>query len=90
LDKPISLHSLKSKLPQDILQLMNESIAINSTAHEHETKNGERTFIDSATEATLLRFFLDLNLLDIKSLRENYKIIQLFTFNSERKVLGLL
>src|SRR6266511_2802255 len=35
LDKPISLQSLKSKLSQDILQLLNESIAINSAG----TKN---------------------------------------------------
>src|SRR6266496_3298270 len=34
LEKPCSLKEISSSLPQDMLQLLNESIAINSTAFE--------------------------------------------------------
>ncbi|GES96174.1 calcium-translocating P-type ATPase [Rhizophagus clarus] len=91
LKKPISLKEINSKIPQDILQLLNESIAINSTAFEGEIENGKRTFIGSKTETALLGFLLDLipdN--DIKSLRENARIVQLFPFNSERKSMGVV
>jgi Ca2+-transporting ATPase len=89
--KPISLQKLSSEIPQDTLQLLNESIGINSTAFEGEIENGKRTFVGSKTETALLGFLLDLKPdNDIKSLRENAQIVQLFPFNSERKSMGVV
>ncbi|RIA84092.1 hypothetical protein C1645_698910 [Glomus cerebriforme] len=90
LENPISLQQINSALPQDILQLLNESIAINSTAFEGEAENGKRTFVGSKTETALLGFLLDINLDNIKTLRDNAQIIQLFPFNSERKSMGIV
>src|SRR4051794_21063244 len=90
LEKPISLQEITSALPEDILQLLNESIAINSTAFEGDLEDGKRTFVGSKTETALLGFLLDLKLDNIKSLRENAQIIQVFPFNSERKSMGVV
>ncbi|RIA79116.1 hypothetical protein C1645_841484 [Glomus cerebriforme] len=60
---PISLQQVNSTLPQDILQLLNELIAINSTSFEDETESGKRTFISSKTETALLEFLLDITLI---------------------------
>ncbi len=90
LDKPISLHQLKSALPESVLNLLNESIAINSTAFEGEVENGKRTFVGSKTETALLGFLLDLNFDNIKELRESAEIKQLFPFSSERKAMGIV
>ena len=90
LDKPIPLQQLKTVLPENVLNLLNESIAINSTSFEGDIKDGKRTFISSETETSLLGFLLDLNLDNIKSLRENAEIKQLFLPNSERKLMGII
>ncbi|CAI2161661.1 17506_t:CDS:2 [Funneliformis geosporum] len=90
LNHPIPLQQLKSKLPEDIINFLNESIAINSSAFEGELENGKRTFVGSKTETALLGFLLDLDLDNIKSLRENAEIIQLFPFSSERKAMGVV
>ncbi|PKK68030.1 PMCA-type calcium-translocating P-type ATPase [Rhizophagus irregularis] len=89
--KPVSLKEINSEVPQDISQLLNESIAINSTAFEGEIENGKKTFVGSKTETALLGFLLELNPdNDIKSLRESAQIVQLFPFNSERKSMGVV
>lgn len=89
--EPISLKEINSEAPQDILQLLNESIAINSTAFEGEIENGKKTFVGSKTETALLGFLLELNPdNDIKSLRENAQIVQFFPFTSERKSMGVV
>ncbi|GBC44342.2 calcium-translocating P-type ATPase [Rhizophagus irregularis DAOM 181602=DAOM 197198] len=89
--KPVSLKEINSEVPQDISQLLNESIAINSTAFEGEIENGKKTFVGSKTETALLGFLLELNPgIDIKSLRESAQIVQLFPFNSERKSMGVV
>ncbi|CAB4419092.1 unnamed protein product [Rhizophagus irregularis] len=89
--KPVLLKEINSEVPQDISQLLNESIAINSTAFEGEIENGKKTFVGSKTETALLGFLLELNPdNDIKSLRESAQIVQLFPFNSERKSMGVV
>jgi P-type Ca2+ transporter type 2C len=90
LRKPIPLQEVKSVLPDDVLQLLKESIAINSTAFEGEPEDGKRTFVGSKTETALLGFLLELDFDNIKSLRESAEIIQVFPFNSERKSMGVV
>src|SRR4051794_26476457 len=80
LGNPISIQQLKPKLPDDIIKLLNYSIAINSSAFEGDPENGNRTFVGSKTETALLGFLLDLDLDNVKSLRENAEIKQLFPF----------
>src|ERR1051325_4650554 len=52
----ISLNQLTSALPKDVLQTLNESIAINSTAFEGDAEDGKRTFVGSKTDTALLGF----------------------------------
>src|SRR5204862_6204236 len=67
------------------------TIANKSTTIECEIQNKKIIFIGSKTETVLLGFLLsDLNLDNIKSLRDNAQIIQLFPFNSERKAMGVV
>ncbi|CAJ0923225.1 4662_t:CDS:2 [Entrophospora sp. SA101] len=85
LQNPIPLKSLVKELPTESLKLLEESIAINSTAFEGETLgDGKINFVGSKIDAALLSFLYDLNLENYKSLRESSKIQQIYPFGSER------
>ncbi|CAJ0852214.1 18429_t:CDS:2, partial [Entrophospora sp. SA101] len=76
---------LVKELPTESLKLLEESIAINSTAFEGETLgDGKINFVGSKIDAALLSFLYDLNLENYKSLRESSKIQQIYPFGSER------
>ncbi|CAG8504145.1 11068_t:CDS:2 [Paraglomus occultum] len=87
---PMSFVELKEKLPSSIKHLLDESIAINTTAFEGSPdSSGRITFIGSKTETALLNWMLDLGLNNYKDLRTNASIVQLFPFSSDRKAMGV-
>ncbi|CAJ0650146.1 964_t:CDS:2 [Entrophospora sp. SA101] len=91
LENPILLKDLAKELPADSLKLLEESIAINSTAFEGEKlEDGKINFVGSKTDTALLGLLFDLNLENYKSLRESAKIQQLYPFSSERKAMGIV
>nr|CAG8460801.1 2678_t:CDS:2 [Entrophospora candida] len=91
LQNPIPLKSLVKELPTESLKLLEESIAINSTAFEGEKLgDGKINFVGSKIDAALLNLLYDLNLENYKSLRESSKIQQIYPFGSERKAMGIV
>jgi Ca2+-transporting ATPase len=71
--------------------LLNEAIAINSTAFEDVgSERGETPFVGSKTETALLKFAQELGWPDFRKTREDAKIIQVIPFSSERKSTGVV
>nr|CAG8493290.1 2948_t:CDS:2 [Entrophospora candida] len=91
LKDPKSIENLRESLPTEILELLDESISVNSTAFQgDELVNGRNAFVGSKTETALLDFLLDLGLDDFNDLRSQANVVQLFPFSSERKAMGIL
>lgn len=74
-----------------LVKLLNDSIAINSTAFEGTDEHGEvGGFVGSKTETALLSFAKNLGWNDYKSTREEAKIVHMIPFSSERKAMGVV
>ncbi|KAM0750630.1 putative calcium-transporting ATPase [Meredithblackwellia eburnea MCA 4105] len=70
-------------------RLLNDSIAINSTAFEGTDEHGNLGgFVGSKTETALLSFAKDQKWEDYKVTREKAKVVQMIPFSSERKAMG--
>ncbi|GJJ08344.1 hypothetical protein Clacol_002555 [Clathrus columnatus] len=90
-DFSVDQADLNSVMTDSVKKLMNEAIAVNSTAFEdtdHET--GKMEFVGSKTESALLRMAQDLNWQDYKQTRDSADILQLFPFSSERKAMAVI
>jgi P-type Ca2+ transporter type 2C len=88
-----NIQSFFSILPDPLTSLLRDSIALNSTAFESKDRQGKELFIGSKTEAALLEMAKNyLGLDDVATERENAKSrqVQLFPFNSERKIMGVV
>ena len=99
-DKPSYSHSerrildisdLTAALPSTLCELMNDSIAINSTAFEDvDTATGRPAFVGNKTEAALLSMARDLDWQSYKAARESAEVLQVFPFSSDRKAMGVI
>jgi Ca2+-transporting ATPase len=90
-DFSIEQSDINTILSPQLKRLINQSIAINSTAFEDkdpETK--ELVFVGSKTETALLQFAKDLEWENWKETRELAKIVQMIPFSSERKAMGVV
>ena len=90
-DFSIEQGNINTILPPQLKHLINQSIAIDSTASEDinpETK--ELAFVRSKTETTLLQFAKDLDWENWKETRDLAKIIQMIPFSSDRKAIGIV
>ncbi|KAL8859356.1 MAG: hypothetical protein Q9178_004034 [Gyalolechia marmorata] len=77
-----------SALHEDVLLLLKQSIAINSTAFEGAMDHGD-TFIGSKTETALLGFARDyLAMGPLNEERSNANVVQLVPFDSGRKCMA--
>ncbi|CAG8567111.1 18106_t:CDS:1, partial [Racocetra fulgida] len=83
----LSIQDIKT-LPEQILNILYKSIAVNTTAFEGEPKIGKHNFIGSKIETALLQLLLGLGV-NYKHLKEDAKIIQFYPFSSERKAMSL-
>ena len=91
LDYSIEQAQLNTVLSDQIQELFNEAIAINSTAFEDtDPANGDRIFVGSKTETALLQFAKNLHWSDFASTRRKAEIVQMFPFSSERKSMGVV
>ena len=70
-------------------RLLNQSIAINSTAFE-DTETKELVFVRSKTETALLQFAKDLGWENWKETRESCVVMQMIPFSSKRKAMGIV
>ncbi|KAF9174725.1 hypothetical protein BGX21_009439 [Mortierella sp. AD011] len=85
----IPMSQLSKTLPSAVIKLMNEAIAINSSAFESEDNNGNVSFIGSKTEVALLDFSKNIGA-DYRQLRESAPVVHLFPFSSERKSMATI
>ncbi|KAG8829631.1 hypothetical protein FRC17_006267 [Serendipita sp. 399] len=90
-DFPIEQDDINTILPPALRILLNEAIAVNSTAFEdRDPVTGELDFVGSKTETALLRFAKDAEWPSYRETRGNAQIIQLLPFDSERKYMGVI
>lgn len=76
------------KFPENVKDLLLESIALNSTAFEAPPDVRE-AFVGSKTEVAMLTFAKDfLALHDLKDYRKRANIVSVFPFDSRRKYMG--
>ena len=87
----VEQRDINTTLSPQLQRLLNQSIAVNSTAFEDiDPESKELTFVGSKTDAALLQFVKDLDWEDWKETRDSAHIIQIFPFPSERKAMGVV
>lgn len=86
----VGLSEVAERLSEDVKALLEDSIAINSTAFESE-EHGQQVFIGSKTEGALLLFARDhLGIGPVAVKRSNATIIQLTPFNAALKCMAVV
>ena len=89
LDFSTDMTAINSHITPAVRELLNQSIAINSTAFEGTDEHGgEGGFVGSKTETALLSFAKAQSWADYKVTRQSAKIAQMIPFSSERKMMG--
>jgi P-type Ca2+ transporter type 2C len=87
----IPLREFFDSVPQDLADLLRDSVVLNSTAFEGKDDKGNKEFIGSKTETALLGMARDyLGLDDIETERHNAEIVQPIPFSSDRKCMGIV
>ena len=88
-DFAVDISNLNSTLTPQLGELVNASIAINSTAFEDvDSESGATVFIGSKTETALLKFAKDLGSENYKDIRDAADLVLMIPFSSERKYMG--
>src|SRR5882757_1423128 len=88
-DFAVDILNLNSTLTPQLVELLNTSIAINSTAFEDvDSESGATEFIGSKTETALLKFAKDLGWANYKEIRDAANVVLMIPFSSERKSMG--
>ncbi|KAI8388871.1 PMCA-type calcium-translocating P-type ATPase [Radiomyces spectabilis] len=86
-DKPENSKDWAKKVDdKNVLPLIMESIAINSTAFEGKDENGNIDFIGSKTECALLGFAKNLGC-SYEDIRSDSKVAKVYPFASKRKTM---
>jgi Ca2+-transporting ATPase len=85
----VDMLDLNSTLTPKLVELLNDSIAINSTAFEHvDSASGATVFIGSKTETALLKFARNLGWANHKDTRDAANVVLTIPFSSERRSMG--
>ena len=84
----IDIKNVSSTAPKEALNLINQSIAVNSTAFEGEDEKGEPCFVGNKTETALLQFSRDTGAENYDVLRSRWPVEQVYPFSSERKAMA--
>ncbi|KAI8364331.1 PMCA-type calcium-translocating P-type ATPase [Choanephora cucurbitarum] len=84
----IDIKDVASTTPKDVLNIVNQSIAVNSTAFEGENEKGEPCFVGNKTETALLQFSRDVKAEHYDSLRTRWPVEHAYPFSSERKAMA--
>lgn len=91
LDFSCDMSEVNQHISTPLRNLLNASIAINSTAFEGTDEHGALGgFVGSKTETALLSFARTQGWPDYKKTREEAKVIQMVPFSSERKAMGVV
>ncbi|KIP10478.1 hypothetical protein PHLGIDRAFT_84980 [Phlebiopsis gigantea 11061_1 CR5-6] len=90
-DFSVDQTELDGVLHQSLKDLLNTSIACNSTAFEDtDPDSGETVFVGSKTETALLKFAKMNGWANYKTTRDSMEIHQMIPFSSERKAMGVV
>lgn len=90
-DFSVDQSELNDTLPSSVQHLFNEAIAVNSTAFQDKNpETGQAIFVGSKTETALLKFAQDLKWADFDATRRAAQVIQIISFSSERKAMGVI
>ncbi|KAF9000698.1 calcium-translocating P-type ATPase [Cyathus striatus] len=90
-DFSIDQAQLNTVLSPELRDLLNEAIAVNSTAFEDiDPESNETIFVGSKTETALLQFAKELRWKNFRKTRDGAEIIQMIPFSSERKAMGVV
>ncbi|CEP17534.1 hypothetical protein [Parasitella parasitica] len=84
----IDIKNVAATAPKEVLNIVNQSIAVNSNAFEGENEKGEPCFIGNKTETALLQFSRDIKAEHYDTLRSRWPIQQVYPFSSERKAMA--
>lgn len=88
LDMP-DMNQFFRDLAPETSALLQQSIALNSTAFETTDENGAKSFVGSTTETALLYMAKELlGMDDVATERANANVVQQLPFSSERKFMG--
>ncbi|KAI7875652.1 PMCA-type calcium-translocating P-type ATPase [Lichtheimia hyalospora FSU 10163] len=82
------INQVEEKAPKQVLNMLNQSIALNSTAFEGKDENGQDCFVGNKTETALLQFSRDIGSEHYDSIRNTYPVEQAFPFSSELKAMA--
>ncbi|KAK4701418.1 P-type Ca2+ transporter type 2C, partial [Phenoliferia sp. Uapishka_3] len=90
-DFSCDMTDINSHISGSLRRLINDSVAINSTAFEGTDEHGKLGgFVGSKTETALLSFAKTQGWADYKQVREQSKVVQMIPFSSERKAMGVV
>ncbi|KZT01381.1 calcium-translocating P-type ATPase [Laetiporus sulphureus 93-53] len=90
-DFAIDQTELNDVLSEPMVELLNDAIAVNSTAFEDaDPETGVMAFVGSKTETALLKFAKENEWADYKQTRDAAEIIQMIPFSSARKAMGVV
>ncbi|KAI9476101.1 MAG: PMCA-type calcium-translocating P-type ATPase [Benjaminiella poitrasii] len=84
----IEISKVSSTAPKEALNIINQSIAVNTTAFEGEDEKGEPCFVGNKTETALLQFSRDIHAEHYDVLRSRWPIEYVYPFSSERKAMA--
>ncbi|RCH79632.1 plasma membrane calcium, partial [Rhizopus stolonifer] len=83
----IDIQAVAQKVPNPILRLVHQGIAVNSTAFESTDEDGQKQFVGNKTETALLQFGKTTGSEPFETLRTQWPVEQVFPFSSERKAM---
>jgi len=89
-DFSMDMSDMSKAINGPLRKLLNDSIAINSTAFEGKDENGNMGFVGSKTETALLEFAKAQGWTNYQEARDNAPILQMYTFSSVRKASGVV
>lgn len=87
---PIKQDELMVSIPKNLLEILANGIAINSSAFESTSDQGEITLVGSKTEIALLNWLSFISSQTFKEIRNNCPVVELWPFSSERKSMATL
>ncbi|KAI9293093.1 calcium-translocating P-type ATPase, partial [Neoconidiobolus thromboides FSU 785] len=86
---PLKPDEFPNAIPKEVLDLLSEGIAINSSAFESTDDKGTVTLVGSKTEVALLEWCDSIST-PFNELRQRYPVEELWPFSSERKSMATL
>ncbi|KAI8989363.1 PMCA-type calcium-translocating P-type ATPase [Pilobolus umbonatus] len=82
------IDQIAEKVPAPVIRMISQAISVNSNAFEGKDENGNPCFIGNKTETALLQFCMGIGSEHYEKLRNEYPVVQLLPFSSDRKAMA--